>query len=62
MRANPILQHVKVILCSNLVNTKARLQGYEAGADDYLAKPFEKAELLAKLSVFLRLKSLVREK
>lgn len=34
-----------------------RLQGYEAGVDDYVAKPFDEDELLAKIRVYLRLKS-----
>jgi len=34
-----------------------RLQGYEAGADDYITKPFDAEELLAKVRVYLRLKS-----
>lgn len=34
-----------------------RMQGYEAGADDYVTKPFDREELLAKVQVYLRLKS-----
>jgi signal transduction histidine kinase len=33
------------------------MEGYEAGADDYIAKPFDHDELLAKIRVYLRLKS-----
>ena len=34
-----------------------RLQGYEAGADDCITKPFDAEELVAKVRVYLRLKS-----
>jgi signal transduction histidine kinase len=43
-------------LVSSKVTLEDRLRGYEAGADDYITKPFEGAELLAKVKVFLRLK------
>src|SRR5439155_1467318 len=33
-------------------------QGYEAGADDYVTKPFDEEELLAKVRVHLRMKSI----
>ena len=31
-----------------------RLRGYEAGADDYITKPFIEDELLAKIDCFFR--------
>ena len=46
-----------VILVSAKAMTSERLQGYEVGADDYLTKPFDPDELLAKVSVFVRLKT-----
>ncbi len=57
IRREPDLQHVKVIMVSSRSDLEDRLRAYEAGADDYLIKPFEARELLAKIGVFLRLKS-----
>jgi DNA-binding response OmpR family regulator len=47
---------VKIILVSAKVQTSDRLAGYEAGADDYVGKPFDEDELLAKIRVHLKLK------
>lgn len=57
MRAHPTVGHAKIILVSAKAMLSERLQGYEAGADDYITKPFDEDELLAKVRVYLRLKS-----
>ncbi|MBU0944436.1 MAG: response regulator [Proteobacteria bacterium] len=46
----------KVLMVSGKAMVEERLQGYEAGADDYITKPFIDDELLAKLKVFSKLK------
>ncbi|MBL8750071.1 MAG: response regulator [Planctomycetes bacterium] len=56
MRASPALAHAKILLVSGHGETRDRVRGYDAGADDHLGKPFDAAELLAKIRVFLRLK------
>lgn len=57
LRKNQALRHTKVIMVSAKAMTSERLAGYEAGADDYVTKPFDNSELLAKIRVYLRLKS-----
>lgn len=57
LRNNHALSFVKIILVSAKNMLSERLQGYDAGADDYIVKPFEPEEILAKVKVFLRLKS-----
>ena len=57
MRADPSLQGTKIVMVSAKAMTSERLKGYEAGADDYVTKPFDSAELLAKVQVYLRLKT-----
>jgi signal transduction histidine kinase len=55
-RLDPVLRMAKIILVSAKAMVEERLRGYEAGADDYITKPYEPAELEAKVKVFLRLK------
>jgi signal transduction histidine kinase len=56
LRSDTELYYVKVILVSAKSLTQDRLDGYAAGADDYITKPFDADELEAKVKVFLRLK------
>lgn len=56
LRANSNLVYTKIILVSVKAMTSERLEGYEAGADDYITKPFDKDEFRAKVHVYLRLK------
>lgn len=56
IRADKRFNLVKLILVSGKAEIEERLHGYEAGADDYVVKPFDPEELRAKVRVFLRLK------
>ena len=57
IRSNKTLQYTKIIMVSAKAMTTERLEGYKVGADDYIIKPFDEDELLAKVRVYLRLKS-----
>ena len=46
----------KILMVSGKTLIEERLEGYNAGADDYITKPFVDDELLAKLKVFSELK------
>ena len=58
MRADPALRDIKIIMLSAKAMTSERLKGYDAGADDYIIKPFDADELLAKVRVYSRLSTL----
>lgn len=47
-------QHLPVIMLTARAEMTDRLTGLEAGADDYVVKPFEPAELLARVKAVLR--------
>lgn len=47
-------QHVPVIMLTALNFTENKVEGFEMGADDYIAKPFEFIELVARIKALLR--------
>jgi PAS domain S-box-containing protein len=55
IRADPALRHLPVIFVSARAGEDARVAGLEAGADDYLAKPFGARELRARVGAVLEL-------
>ena len=46
--------HIPIIMLTSLIELGDKIEGYEAGADDYIVKPFEFKELLLKIKVFLK--------
>jgi signal transduction histidine kinase/CheY-like chemotaxis protein len=55
LRADPDLAEVPVVLLSARAGEEAQVEGLEAGADDYLTKPFSARELLARIGSNLSL-------
>ncbi len=53
IRADPTLRRLPVILLSARAGEEARSEGLDAGADDYITKPFSARELLARVSANL---------
>lgn len=58
LRSAPDLSHAKILMVSAKTRLEERLRGYDAGADDYITKPFDQHELRAKVHVYSQLKSL----
>jgi signal transduction histidine kinase len=55
LRADPRTSTVPVILLSARAGEEARVEGLQAGADDYVVKPFMARELIARLHTHLTL-------
>lgn len=58
LKSDPELKTIPVILVTARSDTRDVVAGLDAGGDDYLAKPFEHAALLARVRSMLRQKSM----
>jgi len=55
LRSTPGLAEVPIILITALDDRDSRLQGIEAGADDFISKPFDRVELRSRIRAITRL-------
>ncbi|MBV9959187.1 MAG: PAS domain S-box protein, partial [Acidobacteria bacterium] len=56
VRRDPLLTSVSVVLLSARAGEEATVEGMQAGADDYLIKPFSTRELLARVAAQIKRK------
>ncbi|MEO0992683.1 MAG: PleD family two-component system response regulator [Pseudomonadota bacterium] len=61
LKNDPKTAHIPVVVLSGLSSREERVLGFEAGADDYLNKPFEDSALLARISGLTRMKMMIDE-
>jgi PAS domain S-box-containing protein len=61
LRADPRTAALPIILLSARAGEESRVEGMEAGADDYLVKPFSARELVARVSAHLEMARIRKE-
>ncbi|MDJ0797401.1 MAG: response regulator [Calothrix sp. MO_167.B12] len=60
LKVNPITQDIPVIFMTALSDTLDKVKGLEIGAVDYITKPFQQAEVIARLKLHLKISHLTR--
>lgn len=53
--------HIPILMLTARSDTKEKVKGLNLGADDYLAKPFEPEELVARVSALIRRNTIVQQ-
>jgi pilus assembly protein CpaE len=54
LRSNPVTAGIPIMMLTAHDTLEEKIKGFESGADDYLVKPFQPAELQARLKVLIR--------
>ncbi len=51
-------QSIPIIMVTGLTSKEDRIKGIEAGAEDFISKPFDQTELLTRIKMLLKMKNL----
>lgn len=62
LKNNELTSHIPFILLTAKSSVEARIKGWQTGADDYLSKPFNSGELLARMENLLESRRRLRER
>jgi DNA-binding response OmpR family regulator len=54
LRHDPLLRSIPILFLTGLIRVEDKIEGFEAGADDYLTKPFDIRELTWRVKAILR--------
>ncbi|HEX6552427.1 MAG TPA: response regulator [Ktedonobacteraceae bacterium] len=58
IRSTLSLRHLPIMLLTSLTTIQDKVAGFEAGADDYVVKPFDARHLVARIRLLSRIKRL----
>lgn len=54
LRRDPQFAHIPILILTSQTELEDKLKSFESGADDHMTKPFDSAELVARVGVLLR--------
>ncbi|MCU0568596.1 MAG: response regulator [Oculatellaceae cyanobacterium Prado106] len=60
LQANPVSREIPIIFMTALTDVADKVKGLSLGAVDYITKPFQQEEVLARISIHLKLRNLSR--
>ncbi|MBA2287745.1 MAG: response regulator [Ktedonobacteraceae bacterium] len=58
IRVMPSLRHLPIMIVTTHATLEDKVAGFDAGADDYVVKPFDAPHLAARIRLLLRIKHL----
>ena len=61
IKSNDLYRNIPVVMITSYQDKANRIRGIEAGAEEFISKPFDGAEVLARIKMLLHVKSLNEE-
>jgi len=61
IKSDELHRNIPVVMVTSHADMKNRIRGIEAGAEDFISKPFDSAEVLARVKMLLHVKALNEE-
>ncbi len=58
IKGNEMFRHIPVVMITALTEKEDRIKGIESGAEDFISKPFDKGEVLARIKMLMEIKDL----
>ncbi len=62
IRSNELTSHIPIIMLTALDTLDDKISGLQTGVDDYISKPFQMAELKARISNLIRQREMLKER
>ncbi|MEM7348855.1 MAG: response regulator, partial [Chloroflexota bacterium] len=60
LKSDPALRDIPVIFMTSLSDTEHKIKGFEVGGVDYITKPIQQSEVLARITTHLRIQTLTK--